>query len=133
MNTFKDFFNKVIFIFKKSWNDGNSTIPWFPKGTFLIFCYWLLQNRQKRDHLLWGYSKAVFSTFLFIAPFRTKKNWRHPYVAKNDNLWHPKQYNTKKTVNSLFGGTPDTSSRHLCTPQHPGWKSLFLRLLLKIF
>ncbi len=30
----------------------------------------------------------------------------------------------KKEENSLFGGTPDTSSRHPCVPRHPGWEPL---------
>ncbi len=30
----------------------------------------------------------------------------------------------KKVVNLIFGGTPDTLSRHPCVPRHPGWEPL---------
>ncbi len=67
----------------------------------------LNQNRYSLDY-------SVFSTFFGSRhPLELTKNWRHPNQAKNGNLSV-----NKKTINTMFGGTPDTSSRH------PGRESL---------
>ncbi len=51
-------------------------------------------------------------------PVRLKKIWLHPHLAKMTIWGTLSSKKTKKVVNSIFGGTPDTSSRH------PGWEPL---------
>ncbi len=59
-----------------------------------------------------------FSTFFFGSrhPVRLIKIWWHPYLAKMTILGTLSSKKIKKVVNSIFGGTPDTSSRHPCMP-----------------
>jgi hypothetical protein len=46
-------------------------------------------------------------------------------MVKNDHFKHPMQLNiSKKAIDSKFGGTPDTSSRHL------GWELLPYGIIL---
>jgi len=66
-----------------------------------------------------------FSTFFGSRhPVRLKKIWQHPYLDKT-TIWGTLTplvvKELKKEVNSIFGGTRDTSSRHPCVPRHPGW------------
>jgi len=66
-----------------------------------------------------------FSTFWDSQqPLRPKKIWRHPIMPKRA-IWGTVSSKTlKKTHNSIFGGTPSTSSRHPCVPRHPGSESM---------
>ncbi len=71
-----------------------------------------------------------FSTFFGSRhPVRLKKIWRHPYLDKWQFGAPLVVKELKKVVNSIIGGTPDTSSRH------PGWEPLSYTLLqtLSIF
>jgi len=68
---------------------------------------------------------VVFNLFWFTAPYKTEKNLAAPLPGLNANVGHPEWLkNLKGIVNSIFGGTPDTSSRHPYVPRHPGWEPL---------
>jgi len=74
-----------------------------------------------------------FSTFFGSRhPVRLKKIWQHPYLDKT-TIWGTLTplvvKELKKEVNSIFGGTRDTSSRHPCVPRHPGWKPLIQTII----
>ncbi len=85
------------------------------------------------DAVWFGLSIAVFfNLFWFAAPCKTEKKYlRHPYLAKMTIWGTLGGKRTKKVLNSIFGGTPATSSRHPCVPRHPGWESLVYCLTLQ--
>jgi len=72
-----------------------------------------------------------FSTFFGSRhPVRLKKIWRHPFLAKLTICGTFTSKKFKKVVNSIFGSTPDTSSRHPCVPRHPGWEPLVYTFIM---
>jgi len=100
---------KLILAKNVMWHFG-----WSPPSSFIIWWHCCEPPRA-----------VFFNLFWFTAPFKTEKKfggtltwikWQFgaPLVIKE----------LKKVVNSIFGGTPDTSSRHPCVPRHPGWEPL---------
>jgi len=92
----------------------NTVIIW------IIFIYVL-------SHIGWFWHTIdkCFSTFFGLRhPVRLKKIWWHPYLAKMTIQGTLRSKKTKKVVNAIFDGTPDTFSRHPCVPRHPGWEPL---------
>jgi len=74
-------------------------------------------KKSSRDTLANLPIAVFFNLFRFTVPYLYdwKKNWRHPYLVKM-TLWGT--LSNKKVENSIFGCTPDTSSRHPCVPRH---------------
>ena len=63
--------------------------------------------------------RSVFQPFFGLRhPLRLKNILRHPYLAKMTIWGTLSSKKFKKVVNSIFGDTPNTSSRH------PGWEPL---------
>ncbi len=79
---------------------------------------------------------CLFQPFLvYTAPRKTEKIWWHPYLAKMTIRGTLSSKKTKKVVNSIFGGTPDTTSQYPCVPRHLGWepRALTMNKLRKKF
>ncbi len=52
------------------------------------------------------YKSSVFQSF-FGSRYHMGQIWRHPFLVKNNNMWHPLCSITKiKPVNTKFGVTP---------------------------
>jgi hypothetical protein len=98
--------------------------PFFVSGTLTMYLRYLavtaplalVHGTPVENHCL---RAVLFNLFWLTAPCETEKIWRHPYLDKMTIWGTPSSKRTKKVVNSIFGGSPDTSSRHPSVLRHP--------------
>ncbi len=107
----------------------------------IFFCLWAkvswhlaletITKNSISNRKCWLFRSVFFNLVWFTAPLRTKNIWWHLNAPKmtiwdtlNSKVLIKDSYYIKLYVNSLFGGTPGTSSQHPCVPRHPGWETL---------